>query len=87
MTELFVIPAATTTIARVSEYSAPWFETLLPVAYVAIGVSMGVVLILFFVSIINSGVSRLFNYDEILAERKRVNPFTWNDKFKNDIDL
>jgi len=58
---LFTIPDATTTIAQISEYSSPWFTELLPIAYVAIGISFGVLFVLFLIGIINGAFGRLLH--------------------------
>jgi len=64
MLNLFTIPAATTTIAAITEYSSPWFTELLPVAYVAIGVVVGVGFVMFLIAIITGAFSRLFHRKE-----------------------
>jgi len=61
MLNLFTIPAATTTIAAISEYSSPWFTELLPVVYVAVGVFLGVSFLIFLINIIKNALNNLIN--------------------------
>lgn len=60
MYNLFAIPAATTTIAQVTEYSAPWFTELLPVVYVAVGLAVGIGFIIFLMAVVHNAIHRLF---------------------------
>lgn len=43
------LPSATTTLSSIKEWSNPMFQSLLPYAYLAMGILVGIGLILFLV--------------------------------------
>lgn len=60
MLEIIPFPAATTTIAAMSEYSEPWFEALLPVMYIAVGTTLAVMIILWLKEKLLNALTYLF---------------------------
>lgn len=65
MLNLFIIPSASSTIEAITAYSSPWFTELLPIAYVAIGVSIGVGFVIFMTGLISGYFYGMFKkHDE-----------------------
>ena len=46
MNQLFDIPAATTTITAMAQYTVPWFQVFLPIVYFSVGILAAVLIIL-----------------------------------------
>lgn len=66
------LPAATTTIARIGEYSSPFFDEFITFIWVATGMLIGVFLLLFVKNIIIDAVVNLLENRNI----KRINQYT-----------
>lgn len=86
LTNFFTIPNATTTIAEAYEAGNPFFQALLPVAYVSIGVFVGVICIIFLFRIISGFINKLINRSNELTQEPFFNvhpkqyyrPYNWN---------
>lgn len=56
------IPAATTTIANIGEYSSPFFNEFLPIIYISLGILVGASLVVFVVRSVTHGVGSMTHY-------------------------
>jgi len=61
MLNLFTIPAATTTIAQMSEYTVPWFNEFLPIVYVSLGVFVAMGILIFIIDLFLDSINKLFH--------------------------
>ena len=56
---LFSTPNATTTLTETAQYSTALFDSLLPLAYIAIGFIVGGILVSFLISAVLRGVKKV----------------------------
>jgi len=61
--QLFEIPTASTSISAIGEYSAPWFSELLPIVYIVVGLSIGIMFTLWLIDIMNNVFERLTHHE------------------------
>lgn len=79
----FTLPAATTTIAEASAYSAPWFIEFLPIVYISVGIFVGISLIPFLINIIKGAFYSLIGYFDKnywLSDEHTQAFYDWRDK-------